>query len=68
MGVAPELRVDFLKIIHSKVFISCPFAESHLFFFLPNALKVSIMSSILCFRGQHVFCLWSRARDLPISC
>jgi hypothetical protein len=41
MGVAPELRVDFLKIIHSKVFILCPFAESHLFF------------SSECLRGQH---------------
>ena len=66
-GCSPRASSGFLKIIHSKVFISCPFAENHPLF-LPNALEVGIMSLILCFRGQRVFCLWGRVHDLPISC
>jgi hypothetical protein len=57
-GCSPRALSGFLKIILSKVFILCPFAENNPFFFL-NALEVSIMSSISCFRGQHVFCLFS---------
>jgi hypothetical protein len=45
-------RVRDPPISHSKVFISCLFAEGHLFFF-SGALEVGIMLSILCFRGQH---------------
>jgi hypothetical protein len=66
-GCSPRASSGFLKIIHSKVFISCPFSEDHPLL-LPNALEVSIMLLILCFRGQHVFCLWGRVHDLPISC
>jgi hypothetical protein len=55
-GCSPRALSEFLKIILSKVFISCPSAWNNPLFFL-NALEVSIMSSILCFRGQHVFCI-----------
>jgi hypothetical protein len=51
-GCSPRALSGFLKTILSKVFTSCPFAESHIFSFL-NALEVGIMLSILCFRGQH---------------
>jgi hypothetical protein len=50
-GCSPQALSGFLKTILSKVFISCPFAESYIFFL--NALEVGIMSSIFCFRGQH---------------
>jgi hypothetical protein len=56
MDVAPELRVDFCKesarrsSSHGVSF----FLRNHPFL-LSNALEVSIMSSTLCFRGQHTF-------------
>jgi hypothetical protein len=35
-GCSPRASSGFLKIIHSKVFISCPFVENHpLFFRMP---------------------------------
>jgi hypothetical protein len=37
MGVAPDLQMDFLRIIHSKVFLSL----------------VETGVRLLCFRGQH---------------
>jgi hypothetical protein len=66
-GCSPRASSGFLKIIHSKVFISCPFAENHPFF-LSNAFEVSIMLLILCFRGQRIFFLWGWVHDLPVSC
>jgi hypothetical protein len=52
-GCSPRALSGFLKTILSKVFTSCPFAVSHIFSLFLNALEVGIMSSILCFRGQH---------------
>jgi len=53
MGVAPDLQMDFLRIIHSKVFLLKKLAWSYSHY----ALEVSIMSSKFCCRGQHIFCL-----------
>jgi hypothetical protein len=49
MGVAPELRVDFWKIIHSKVFI-----RNHFYFPLALWLEVSLVFNLaLCLRSWH---------------
>jgi uncharacterized membrane protein YqaE (UPF0057 family) len=39
MGVAPDLQMDFLRIIHSKVFLSF--------------VKIGMRLFALCFGGQH---------------
>jgi hypothetical protein len=39
MGVAPDLQMDFLRIIHSKVFLSF--------------VKIGMKLFALCFGGQH---------------
>jgi hypothetical protein len=39
MGVAPDLQMDFLRIIHSKVFLSL--------------VKIGMRLFALCFGGQH---------------
>jgi hypothetical protein len=51
-GCSPRALSGLLKIIHSKVFISHCFLEIILSF-SSNALEISIISSTLCFRGQH---------------
>jgi hypothetical protein len=39
MGVTPDLQMDFLRIIHSKVFLSF--------------VKIGMKLFALCFGGQH---------------
>ena len=39
MGVAPDLQMDFLRIIHSKVFLLL--------------VKIGMKLFALCFGGQH---------------
>jgi len=52
-GCSPRALSGLLKIIYSKVFISCCFLGIILSS-LPNALETNIISSTLCFRGQHI--------------
>jgi hypothetical protein len=55
-GCSPRALSGFLKIIRSKVLVSCClfFLRNHPFL-LSNALEISIISSTLCFRDQHSF-------------
>jgi hypothetical protein len=54
MGVAPRALSGFLKIIHSKVFISCLFLGIILSFCrMPSEIHIILLT--LCFRGQHTF-------------
>ena len=52
MGVAPELRVDYennpLEGLHLMLFLEIILSSSS------NALEINIISSTLCFRGQHI--------------
>jgi hypothetical protein len=49
MGVAPELRVDFWKIIYSKVFI-----RNYFHLALVLWLRVSLVFNLVpCLRSRH---------------
>jgi hypothetical protein len=66
---SPRALSGLLKIIHSKVFISC-FIE---IFNLSSsyALEFGIISSAYAFRDQPVVfnsCFRNQQRDLPMSC
>jgi hypothetical protein len=54
MMCSPRASSGFLKIIHSKVFISCLFSGNYPSP-LPNALEISIILLVLRFRGQRTF-------------
>jgi hypothetical protein len=54
IGCSPRASSGFLKIIHSKVFISCLFLGIILSF-CRMPLEISIILLTLCFRGQHTF-------------
>ena len=49
MGVAPDLQMDFLRIIHSKVFLLRLSAKNYPFWFVEISMKLFA----LCFGGQH---------------
>jgi hypothetical protein len=53
-GCSPRASSGFLKIIHSKVFISCLFLGIILSF-CRMLLEINIILLTLCFRGQHTF-------------
>jgi hypothetical protein len=51
---SPRASSGFLRIIHSKVFISCLFLGIVLSFCrMPSEIRVILLT--LCFRGQHTF-------------
>ena len=66
MGVAPDLQMDFLRIIHSKVFLSL--VETGMKLFCIMLWRSALCHQYFVAKVSVYFVFSSRVRDPSISC